>query len=75
MACGMVYCMTPSRHQYQWYLCLYLKSSVAVSEAGVSRVCSGRGSFHRKIQVKSSPVPVLWYWRLCAVGEWGLRRV
>jgi hypothetical protein len=30
------------------------KSSVVVSEAGVSRVCSGRGSFHRKIQVKSS---------------------
>jgi hypothetical protein len=30
------------------------KSSVVVSEAGVSRMCSGRGSFHRKIQVKSS---------------------
>jgi hypothetical protein len=35
---------------------LYKKSSVVVSEAGVSRVCSGRGSFHRKIQVKSSQV-------------------
>jgi hypothetical protein len=32
---------------------LYKKSSVVVSEAGVSRVRSGRGSFHRKIQVKS----------------------
>jgi hypothetical protein len=30
------------------------KSSVVVYEAGVSRMCSGRGSFHRKIQVKSS---------------------
>jgi hypothetical protein len=37
------------------------KSSVVVSEAGVSRMCSGRGSFHRKIQVKSSqePAPAL----------------
>jgi hypothetical protein len=33
------------------------KSSVVVSEAGVSRMCSGRGSFHRKIQVKSSLIP------------------
>jgi hypothetical protein len=30
------------------------KSPVAVPGAGVSRMCSGRGSFHRKIQVKSS---------------------
>jgi hypothetical protein len=33
-----------------------LKPPVAVSGAGVSRMCSGRGSFHRKSQVKSSQV-------------------
>jgi hypothetical protein len=46
------------------------KSSVAVSEAGVSRMCSGRGSFHRKIQVKSSQVsagPVAGGWDFCHV--------
>jgi hypothetical protein len=38
-------------------VCMYShppKSPVAVPGAGVSRMCSGRGSFHRKIQVKSS---------------------
>jgi hypothetical protein len=40
-------------------VCMYShppKSPVAVPGAGVSRMCSGRGSFHRKNQVKSSQV-------------------
>jgi hypothetical protein len=34
------------------------KSPVAVTGAGVSRMCSGRGSLHGKIQVKSSQVRI-----------------
>jgi hypothetical protein len=58
-------------------VCLYVfymyshppKSPVAVPGAGVSRMCSGRGSLHGKIQVKSGTAKLDYYVVLLLVAN------